>query len=113
MSKHSAYRSWEAMIDRCTNVRNKDYPAYGGRGIAVHFPWFDPRVFCTYMGEKPQGCSVGRIDNDAGYFPGNVEWQTPKQQGANKRNNVCPGGLAARARKLHMAETTLRKRYPR
>ncbi|WP_250518560.1 hypothetical protein [Caballeronia sp. ATUFL_M1_KS5A] len=110
MSHHSAFRSWEAMIDRCTNPRCKDYPAYGGRGITVCDDWLSPIAFCRYMGEKPRGMSIGRIHNDEGYKPGNVEWQTPMQQGANKRNSRVPGGLAAAARAADMSESALRRR---
>jgi hypothetical protein len=110
MWHHSAFKSWEAMIDRCTNPRCKDYQAYGGRGINVCDDWLSPIAFCRYMGEKPKGMSIGRISNDEGYRPGNVEWQTPMQQGANKRNSRVPGGLAAAARAAGMTETTLRRR---
>lgn len=34
-SKHSLYRTWYGMIDRCNNPSNAAYESYGGRGITV------------------------------------------------------------------------------
>jgi len=41
------------------------------------------------MGERPSPKhTIGRIDNDGDYRPGNVEWQTYAQQSRNMRTNV-------------------------
>ena len=110
---HSAFRSWDAMMRRCYDPKDKDFPSYGGRGIRVDVRWHDPAIFCAEIGERPKGRTLGRIDNDGPYAPRNVEWQTPLQQGANKRNNRVPGGLAAAARAAGMAESTVRNRLNR
>lgn len=35
------YRTWNDMINRCYNVLDKDYYAYGGSGVRVDPRWFD------------------------------------------------------------------------
>ncbi|GIW59477.1 MAG: hypothetical protein KatS3mg087_0543 [Patescibacteria group bacterium] len=39
MSKTSTYKSWCGMIERCENVNNTRYQAYGGRGISLCERW--------------------------------------------------------------------------
>ncbi|RKZ92271.1 MAG: AP2 domain-containing protein, partial [Gammaproteobacteria bacterium] len=41
MTHTSIYSSWSMMVQRCTNVYNKNYPNYGGRGIKIEDPrWY-------------------------------------------------------------------------
>lgn len=86
----SEYDSWRGMIRRCTNEHDEAFPRYGGRGIGVYASWVDSfEAFLAYMGPKPPGkYSLDRIDNNGGYFPGNVRWATPFIQNSNKRSNV-------------------------
>ena len=82
------YRSWGAMIQRCTNPANKHYKNYGGRGIKVHESWLDFQTFLFDMGERPEGKSLDRYPNVNGnYEPGNCRWATTKEQALNKRTN--------------------------
>ena len=55
----------------------------------MYAPWrTDFEAFRAYVGEPPSARhSLGRVDNDGDYAPGNVEWQTPAEQGRNKGNN--------------------------
>lgn len=87
MSKTSTYKSWEAMIQRCSNASLKAYKNYGGRGIYVCKQWTKFENFYADMGIKPKGCSIDRIDLNGNYEPLNCRWSTMKQQNRNRRNN--------------------------
>ena len=87
MSKTSTYKSWEAMIQRCSNASLKSYKNYGGRGISVCYEWTKFEKFYADMGIKPNGCSIDRIDVNGNYDQLNCRWSTMKQQNRNRRNN--------------------------
>ena len=77
----STYKSWAAMISRCTNPRNNRWHRYGGRGISVCEGWRTFEGFLADMGEKPPGMTLDRENNDGGYHLGNCRWATSKMQG--------------------------------
>jgi hypothetical protein len=83
------YKIWVQIKQRCTNPRAKDFKNYGGRGIMMCQEWMDSYpTFLAAIGPRPsKKYTVGRIENSRGYEPGNVEWQTMKVQGNNRRNN--------------------------
>jgi hypothetical protein len=92
------YRAWLGMLARCYNPNVKYYERYGGRGIKVCDEWRNSfENFYAYIGPRPKGTSVNRIDNDKGYEPGNVEWATQQTQvrnrGLNSRNKSGVTGV--------------------
>lgn len=86
-NKEREYAVWSAMNQRCHNPKNKRYNQYGGRGIVVCDAWrHDFAAFIAHMGPRPtRNHSIGRIDNDRPYEPGNVRWETGKQQMRNRK----------------------------
>lgn len=83
------YLSWQNAKGRCFNPRNKRYYDYGGRGITMCDRWRDSfEAFLEDMGERPDGTSIDRIDNDGNYEPGNCRWATQGQQSGNIRGRA-------------------------
>lgn len=83
----SEFNSWYAARSRCHRTEDRNWRNYGGRGIFMAPEWFmDFDAFLAYIGPKPSGTSLERIDNDRGYVPGNVRWATYVEQAANQRH---------------------------
>ena len=89
MRDTKAYRSWDSMIQRCTNPSNNRYSIYAGWGITIHSDFLGIGGFEKWykeIGSRPEGqYSQDRIDNERGYTYGNIHWATPKEQRANQR----------------------------
>lgn len=87
------YMVWASIKQRCNNKNCRKFKDYGGRGIKVYPAWEDSYAeFAEYvvkkLGPKPSDKhTIGRIDNDKGYTPGNIEWQPPKVQNRCTRKN--------------------------
>ncbi len=82
------YTSWQAMLERCTTPTNHKYKDYGGRGIKVCRRWEKFENFLADMGPRPEGATLGRIENDGDYEPGNCRWETATSQSRNRRNTA-------------------------
>jgi hypothetical protein len=87
-SKTKVYHAWESMKKRCYNPACERYSRYGGRGITVCDEWrISFAAFYRDMGDAPDSnCQIDRINNDAGYYPGNCRWVSPVENSRNKSN---------------------------
>lgn len=88
---HYLHNTWRRIKNRCFNSKDKRYCDWGGRGITMHEAWVkDYIAFKDYiinnLGDKPEGYSLDRIDNNGHYEPNNLRWATPLQQSRNRRN---------------------------
>ena len=90
-SSTKEYSSWKAMMERCTKINHHNYPSYGGRGIKICKRWFNVQNFIKDMGKRPEGYTLGRINNDGNYKPSNCRWETISQQNSNKRKKKLKG----------------------
>jgi hypothetical protein len=80
------YQSWRAMLRRCTNPNHRSYPRYGGSGVTVAPDWRTFGGFLKSMGVRPEGTTLGRACDLAGYWPGQAFWMTATEQGLAKKN---------------------------
>jgi hypothetical protein len=114
--RRRTYQCWQDMRQRCHNPKNHNFKNYGGRGISICQEWTTFEGFLSSMGLKPDGLTLERKDNDAGYSPANCRWATRMEQRRNQRTcryvelNGRRMTLREAATEIGMHETTLQQR---
>jgi hypothetical protein len=79
-AKSGAYRSWQAMHQRC-----KIDPYYVNRSVCDRWSGEDGFAnFYADMGDRPDGLTIERINNSGNYEPSNCKWATWSEQNLNK-----------------------------
>jgi hypothetical protein len=92
-TKTGTYRSWSAMLTRCTNPNSARWNSYGAKGVKVCDRWRTFNNFLADVGERPNGKTLGRFKDSGNYDPNNCKWMTPGEQDANRnRPTHCPKG---------------------
>jgi hypothetical protein len=114
------YRTYFMMKDRCLNKNTPAYKNYGDREISICDRWLVSfENFLEDMGERPEGRTLDRENNDGNYEPGNCRWATAAEQGGNTRRNHMiefygsRKSLAEWSRVLNIPSATLRTRLGR
>jgi hypothetical protein len=81
------YRVWAGIKTRCYNKNDPLFKYYGKREIKMYPKWKnDFALFAKYMmPDLGNRFEIGRIKTNRGYTPGNVQWETRKQNMRNTR----------------------------
>jgi hypothetical protein len=91
LSNHKYYKMCYQIFHRCYNEKSHNYKNYGFRGIKCFWTWEQLPEMIEYleqMGEKPDGYTLDRIDNDKNYEPGNLKWSSQEEQVKNRRKII-------------------------
>lgn len=82
------YITWVKMRQRCDNQNNEKYHRYGGRGIKYQDSWNNFESFFNDMGERPDGKTLDRTNNNGNYTKENCRWSSPFEQSNNMERNI-------------------------
>jgi hypothetical protein len=78
-----SYKSWKNMKARC--IYNHKVPNKHYANIEVCPEWYYFINFYNDMGDRPEGMTLDRIDNNKGYSKDNCRWATTLQQNQNRK----------------------------
>lgn len=110
LSHHPLYHVWSEMKERCYNKTNKNYHAWGGRNVTVCERWRkNVANFISDMGDRPDGHSIDRINNDGNYEPINCRWADATTQARNRRSTKLTIEKAEEIRSFRQEGLTLAK----
>lgn len=89
MSATRQYESWRGIIRRISNVKDKYYMDYGGRGITYDPKWETFEGFWEDMSEGySDELTLDRIDVNGNYCKENCRWVSMSIQNHNQRKRV-------------------------
>lgn len=88
MAHSKTYTTWESMVQRCTNPKNRNYKHYRLRGIKVCESWLLFENFLNDMGERPENKELDRINNDGNYEKNNCRWVTHQENLNNRKRKI-------------------------
>lgn len=90
----STYQSWYNMVLRTCFEETSNPNVRYYTDIRPFYDWVDTSgpihpflVFLEFMGERPEGTTLDRIDPYGHYVPGNLRWATPTEQASNKKKS--------------------------
>lgn len=113
--KRASYNTWRAMLRRCNNPNDKDYPRYGAVGVTVCAAWHDYATFAADMGEPVGAETLDRIDPYGNYEPKNCRWASLPSQARNTRLRADSRsgytGVHQRGKRWLAEITVARKKY--
>lgn len=72
------YNSWEGVLKRVD--KREEY-----KHVDIDPRWRSFQSFLDDMGERPEGKTIDRIDNEKGYWKDNCRWATKIEQTRNRR----------------------------
>jgi hypothetical protein len=92
------WKCWASIKQRCSPGGK-----YFNKGVYLYEPWAkDFSLFIKELGKAPsKDHQIDRIDNNNGYFPGNIRWVSRKQ---NQRNRECTIFVEYQGRRIPLSE---------
>jgi hypothetical protein len=72
------------MKDRVLHPNHYGYKWYAEKGITICDKWMSFSGFIEDMGQRPEGTTLDRIDNNQGYYKENCRWVSMVIQRRNR-----------------------------